>query len=226
LLAAYLSGEAHRALVTSTLAHLPQAHPGVCMALCRAGASLALAAAPAQSLACACVAERCCEVLRQLKGITATYRMTNKAAPTRHSHFVPGVTQPLRAFLDAPRQACLGAEARDRVASAVAALVTQRYEELARELVTTVRKTESSLKRLKDRRGAGGAPGAAGAPQPGAASSELSDTDKICRQLLLDAQEYGRQLSRFGVDAAQEPSFRALWEVVASDGEPLSLAAP
>ena len=41
--------------------------------------------------------ERCCEVLKQLRGITATYRMTNKPPPTRHSHFVPGILGPLKA---------------------------------------------------------------------------------------------------------------------------------
>lgn len=36
------------------------------------------------------VAERCVAVVRQLKGITATYRMTSKGPPTRHSHYVSG----------------------------------------------------------------------------------------------------------------------------------------
>ncbi len=35
-------------------------------------------------------AERCVAVVRQLKGITATYRMTSKGPPTRHSHYVTG----------------------------------------------------------------------------------------------------------------------------------------
>eukprot|EP00899_Mesostigma_viride_P006947 jgi/Mesvir1/16253/Mv08501-RA.2 len=42
------------------------------------------------------VVDKCVEVLKQLRGITATYRMTNKPLPTRHSHFVPGVLQPLK----------------------------------------------------------------------------------------------------------------------------------
>ncbi|KAL6497180.1 Conserved oligomeric Golgi complex subunit 2 [Orobanche gracilis] len=36
------------------------------------------------------------EDLRQLKGITATYRMTNKPLPVRHSPFVLGVLRPLK----------------------------------------------------------------------------------------------------------------------------------
>lgn len=36
------------------------------------------------------VVEKCVAVVRQLKGITATYRMTSKGPPVRHSHYVTG----------------------------------------------------------------------------------------------------------------------------------------
>ena len=36
------------------------------------------------------VVERCVGVVKQLKGITATYRMTSKGPPVRHSHYVSG----------------------------------------------------------------------------------------------------------------------------------------
>jgi hypothetical protein len=38
------------------------------------------------------VVERCMAMVRQLKGITATYRMTAKGPPVRHSHYVVGET--------------------------------------------------------------------------------------------------------------------------------------
>lgn len=36
------------------------------------------------------VLEHCVASVRQLKGITATYRMTAKGPPVRHSHYVAG----------------------------------------------------------------------------------------------------------------------------------------
>jgi hypothetical protein len=36
------------------------------------------------------VLEHCMAMVRQLKGITATYRMTAKGPPVRHSHYVAG----------------------------------------------------------------------------------------------------------------------------------------
>ena len=40
--------------------------------------------------ACVEVVESCVALVKQLKGITATYRMTSKGPPTRHSHYVTG----------------------------------------------------------------------------------------------------------------------------------------
>ena len=220
-LAAYLRGDAHRSLVLGAMRHVESAHGAVAAALDDVAGEILGAGAPAQAMAAVVVADRCMEVLRQIKGITATYRMTNKPAPTRHSHFVPGVTQPLRAILDGPRlSTSLSADAKQSFSHAVALVVTSRYEELARELVTTVKKTESSLRRLRERRAAGG-PGAAATPAGG--DSDMSDTDKICRQLVLDAQEFGRQLAKFGVDATTLPPFKELWTVVAPEGDPLTL---
>jgi len=34
-----------------------------------------------------------------MKGITATYRMTNKPLPVRHSPYVSGVLRPLKVWL-------------------------------------------------------------------------------------------------------------------------------
>jgi hypothetical protein len=214
-LAAYLRGDTHRSLVLGAMRHVESAHGAVVAALDDVAGEILEAGAPAQAMAAVVVADRCMEVLRQIKGITATYRMTNKPAPTRHSHFVPGVTQPLRAILDGPRlSASLSADAKRSFSHAVALVVTSRYEELARELVTTVKKTESSLRRLRERRAAGG-PGAAATPAGG--DSDMSDTDKICRQLVLDAQEFGRQLSKFGVDATSLPPFKELLKVVGEE---------
>ncbi|KAI8467408.1 MAG: hypothetical protein J3K34DRAFT_481362 [Monoraphidium minutum] len=160
------------------------------------------------------VAERCSAVVRQLKGITATYRMTSKGPPTRHSHYVSGVLAPLRQALDAPgAPARLPPPLRLALAAAVFDSVNGRYAQLAEELLASVRKTESSLKRLKKGRGPDG-----GAPpgEPGAA--EMSDSEKICLQLFLDAQEHGRQAERFGLAPAESASFAALLAAVAPGG--------
>ncbi|KAE8654776.1 elongation factor 1-delta 1-like isoform X1 [Hibiscus syriacus] len=150
------------------------------------------------------------EELRQLKGITATYRMTNKPLPVRHSPYVAGVLRPLKTFLDGEQaKKYLTSNARNNVLLGTATDITTRYYELAADLVSVARKTESSLQRIRQ-----------GAQRRAGASSDISDhnvsdTDKICMQLFLDIQEYGRNLAALGVEAAGIDAYRSLWQFVA-----------
>lgn len=154
--------------------------------------------------------ERSVEVLRQLKGITATYRMTNKPLPVRHSPYVSGVLRPLKDFLDGEQAASyLTKEIRNELVHGATLEITNRYHGLAADLVQVARKTESSLQKMR-----------LGVKRRGGASSDTSDrvvseTDKVCMQLFLDIQEYGRNLSALGVEAAKIPSYCELWNCVA-----------
>ncbi|KAK4374111.1 hypothetical protein RND71_004788 [Anisodus tanguticus] len=156
------------------------------------------------------IVEKSVEDLRQLKGITATYRMTNKPLPVRHSPYVSGVLRPLKEFLEGERAAtCLTNEMRNELLQGTALEITRRYNDLASELVNMSRRTESSLQKLR-----------LGAQRRAGASSDvsdhnLSDTDKICMQLFLDIQEYARSLKLLGVDAASIPPYQSLWQCVA-----------
>lgn len=97
-----------------------------------------------------------------------------------------------------------------QLATAVINQVSNRYQQLAEELLNTVRKTESSLKRLKKNR-AGEAEGG-----DGATAAAMSDSEKIGLQLQLDVQEYGRQISKYGIQPAQLQSYLSLVEAVGS----------
>lgn len=154
--------------------------------------------------------EKAVEDLRQLKGITATYRMTNKPLPVRHSPYVSAVLRPLKTLLDGERATIyLTKEARNELLLGAATEITGRYYELAADLVSVARKTESSLQRIRQ-----GAQRRAGASSD-VSDNNVSDTDKICMQLFLDIQEYGRNLTPLGVEAANIPAYRSLWQCVA-----------
>ncbi|KAL9438999.1 hypothetical protein AB3S75_024623 [Citrus x aurantiifolia] len=154
--------------------------------------------------------EKAVEDLRQLKGITATYRMTNKPLPVRHSPYVSGVLRPLKTLLEGERaMTYLTPEAKNELLLGAATQITSRYHELAAELISVARKTESSL--LKIRQGAQRRAGASS----DVSDHNVSDTDKICMQLFLDIQEYGRNLAALGVQAADIPPYRSLWQCVA-----------
>ncbi|CAN0901710.1 Conserved oligomeric Golgi complex subunit 2 [Linum grandiflorum] len=150
------------------------------------------------------------EDLKQLKGITATYRMTNKPLPVRHSPYVSGLLRPLKDFLQGERATSyLSEEAKKEILVGTATTITDCYSKLATELVSLARKTESSLQKIRQ-----GAQRRAGTSSD-VVDNSVSDTDKICMQLFLDIQEYKRNLEGLGVNAADIPSYRSLWQCVA-----------
>ncbi|KAG9129415.1 hypothetical protein Leryth_018479 [Lithospermum erythrorhizon] len=150
------------------------------------------------------------EDLKHMKGITATYRMTNKPLPVRHSPYVTGVLRPLKVFVEGDRATnYLPSDTRDQLVHRAATEITDRYHELAADLVSVARRTESSL--LKIRKGAQRRTGTSA----DVSDNNVSDTDKICMQLFLDIQEYARNLSLLGVEAADIPAYRSLWQCVA-----------
>ncbi|RAL48071.1 hypothetical protein DM860_017862 [Cuscuta australis] len=156
------------------------------------------------------IVEKAVKDIIQLKGITATYRMTNKPLPVKHSPYVSGVLRPLKVFLEGERATrYLTKELRNELLQGAAFKITDRFFELASDLANLARKTESSLQKIR-----------LGAQRRAGASSDISDhnisdTDKICMQLFLDIQEYARNLSSLGIDAASIPSYCSLWQCVA-----------
>ncbi|KAL4584795.1 hypothetical protein LXL04_009405 [Taraxacum kok-saghyz] len=154
--------------------------------------------------------EKSNEELKQLHGIVAAYRLTKKPPPVRHSHYVSGVLRPLKVFVEGERAGrYLTREMKDKLIEGAAVKITGRYNDMAADIVNTARKTETSLKRIRQ-----------GAQRRAGASSDISDhnvseTDRICMQLFLDIQEYGRNLGGLGVEAAKIPAYGSLWQLVA-----------
>lgn len=156
------------------------------------------------------IVKKSVEDLRQLKGITATYRMTNKL-PVRHSPYVSGILRPLKAFLEGDRIVLLTKETVNELLLGTTERITNRYYEIAADVVNVARKTENSLMRIRQ-----GAQRRVGASSD-ASDNNISDTEKICMQLFLDIQEYGRNLAALGVNAAEIPAYCSFWQFVAPE---------
>lgn len=160
------------------------------------------------------ITEQCVVVLKQLRGIVATFRMTKRSQPERPSHYVSAILSPLQAFLQGSGAQKLSTEARADLTKAVVAGISARYQQLAEDTLDTVRKTESSLKRLKTRQKAGAT------EAEGSNAGPAADTDKmIAMQLVLDVQEFGRLAKEAGVELAQVEAYQELWGVVATPAD-------
>ena len=88
-------------------------------------------------------------------------------------------------------------------AKAVAAAVTQRYFELSKTSLETVRNDEQARLRLSIK--------------PAAGAESVSDSHKICVQLCLDVHAFASELEDVGVSAKELPEYAQLQEAVRPD---------
>lgn len=122
----------------------------------------------------------CCTPISAVKGVAATYRMTNRPPPTQASPFVATILRPLQEFDNAygsrtPPQ--IGDDWKRSVVSSV----SEKYSIAVEELIATVKRTEEALKsRTTKRMMAGG----------------MSDGEKVKLQLFLDNAEFKKHVEQ------------------------------
>lgn len=127
---------------------------------------------------------KCSGPLAAVKGVAATYRMTNRPPPTQASPFVGTILRPLKDFHQE-----FASRTPDRVGSKwkeqVVVTVADRYSVAVEELIATVQRTEVALKNRKARRTAVGG---------------MSDGEKVKLQLFLDYKTFSQHVQEIGVD--------------------------
>lgn len=130
------------------------------------------------------IAQKCSGPLAAVKGVAATYRMTNRPPPTQASPFVATILRPLKDF-----DSEFASRTPERVGSnwknQIIATVAERYSVAVEELLTTVQRTEAALKNRKAKRNAVGG---------------MSDGEKVKLQVYLDYKAFADQILEVGVD--------------------------
>jgi hypothetical protein len=139
--------------------------------------------------------EKCSGPLAAVKGVAATYRMTNRPPPTQASPFVGTVLRPLKEF-DNEFSDRTPDHIGSRWKTLVVTSITDRYSLAMEELIDTVKKTEVALQNRRATRRA--------------ASGGVSDGDKVKLQLFLDYQQYSRHVQELGVDPTTIPGIAKL----------------
>jgi hypothetical protein len=151
---------------------------------------------------------KCSGPLAAVKGVAATYRMTNRPPPTHASPFVATILRPLKEFDKefanrTPHH--IGSNWKHSIVTTVA----DRYSEAVQELIETVKRTEVALQSRRTRR---------------AASGGISDGDKVKLQLYLDFQEFSRSVQEVGIDLSSCPGIAKL-QSLTIEGEQLQQQA-
>jgi hypothetical protein len=140
-----------------------------------------------------CVVERVCGLcmasLDEAKTIPRLYRHTNRDVPTKPSGFVTKVMSPLQSFLNT-HSPVLPTQFRNDWTARCLNAVTDRFLAITGDVLTSVKKTEDSLLRLKRTRKSTGAATASGTPG-------ITDDSKIRLQLSLDVEKYKQLMDEF-----------------------------
>lgn len=149
--------------------------------------------------------DKCSGPLAAVKGVAATYRMTNRPPPTQASPFVSTILRPLKEFDDefanrTPEQ--IGTKWK----TSIVGTITDRYSAAVDDLLSTVKKTEVALQNRRTTRRA--------------ASGGISDGDKVKLQLFLDYQEFSRHVEELGIDPSTIPGLSNL-ESLTTEGSQL-----
>ncbi|KAH8991106.1 COG complex component [Lactarius hatsudake] len=164
---------------------------------------------PLSSQIISILTRRASDALQPVRSMPLQFRaMSNKRPPSEPSFFVVGVLRPVRAFFGMESGtgpgAPLKAELMQSFAEEVFEAVVQKYI----IYVTTMRKKEESLRKLKKGKKApfslfGGGP----------KEEDGRDEERIRQQMALDVEAFGKDAETLGVDVQGSVSFKSLLEI-------------
>ena len=132
--------------------------------------------------------KKCSAPLAAVKGVAATYRMTNRPPPTQASPFVTTILRPLKEFSTefanrTPERVGL------RWKQSIVVTIADRYAAAVEELIATVQRTEGALQR-----------NARGRRTRLAAAGGMSDGEKVTLQLHLDYLTFLANVEEAGIN--------------------------
>lgn len=149
---------------------------------------------------------QCAQHLKLVMDIPRLYRKTNREVPSKPSGYVILILKPLETFVS-DVAGLISTDLRTRWLKDVIDATTKQYLAVTSDVITSIKKMEDSLKRLKRARDK-----SVGQTTSGA----MTDDDKIRLQLIIDAEHFGHQIENLGVKKESIKSYEELTEVVES----------
>ncbi|MCI4376177.1 hypothetical protein PGIGA_G00185360 [Pangasianodon gigas] len=150
--------------------------------------------------------ERSFRFLKNASEVPRLYRRTNKEVPTRASAYMDNALQPLHQLLTDSTGVVKASIIQEWLRVALSDC-THRYFETISDVLSSVRKMEESLKRLKQAR-------KTATTSTAGANAGPSDDSKIRLQLALDVEYLGEQIQKMGLQPSDITMFSALLDLV------------
>uniref|UniRef100_A0A0B7BG98 Conserved oligomeric Golgi complex subunit 2 n=1 Tax=Arion vulgaris TaxID=1028688 RepID=A0A0B7BG98_9EUPU len=135
------------------------------------------------------VIKKCSVFLAQVNDIPRLYRRTKKEVPSKPSAYLSGVLKPLNQFCE-EHSAALNDQQKTEFLTHVFAALSQQFAEVTSEVLTSTKKMEESLRRLKKARGG---------DKEKEKGGGISDSDKIRSQIIIDIKTFLGQVEIMGV---------------------------
>ncbi|XP_072912679.1 conserved oligomeric Golgi complex subunit 2 [Hemitrygon akajei] len=151
------------------------------------------------------VSEACFSYLKNASEVPRLYRRTNKEVPTKASLYVENALKPLY-NLQSQYKSVVKANRIQEWLSCALRISTERYYETVSDVLSSVKKMEESLKRLKQAR-------KSAAPSNMGTNSGISDDNKIRLQFALDVEYLWDQVQKLGLQMSSFTQFAALLDV-------------
>ncbi|XP_034040757.1 conserved oligomeric Golgi complex subunit 2 [Thalassophryne amazonica] len=151
--------------------------------------------------------ERCCRFLKSASEVPRLYRRTNKDLPVRASAYMDNALRPLHQLVTDSAGLVTPSTAQEWLRVSLSEC-THRYYETISEVLSSVRKMEESLKRLKQARKTTATSATAGA------NGGPTDDTKIRLQLALDVEYLGEQIEKMGLQPSDISMFSTLLDLV------------
>ncbi|KAH8312337.1 hypothetical protein KR044_010281 [Drosophila immigrans] len=138
------------------------------------------------------------ENVRQVNDLPRLYRKTNREVPSRCSGYIEQMLRPLKSFV-AQHESQLGALVVEQILTEVCSNITKAYFNVVSDVLTSVQKTEESLRRLRNLKSGS----ASNAPSSSSSTAAVSDDDKIRLQLRVDVAAWTLELSKLNFQPTQ-----------------------
>ncbi|XP_037751144.1 conserved oligomeric Golgi complex subunit 2 isoform X1 [Chelonia mydas] len=152
------------------------------------------------------LSESCFSYLKSALEVPRHYRRTNKEVPTKASPYVDSALKPFYRLQNEYKDMLTQPRIHQWLESALSES-TQKYYETVSDVLSSVKKMEESLKRLKQAR-------KTVIPNHVSSNGGMSDDNKIRLQLALDVEYFGDQMQKMGLQTSNIKSFSALLELV------------
>ncbi|KAJ7342235.1 hypothetical protein JRQ81_009796 [Phrynocephalus forsythii] len=160
------------------------------------------------------LSDSCFSCLKSALEIPRLYRRTNKEVPTKALPYVDSALKPFFQLKEEYKEILKPTIIEHWLEGAVN-MSTQKYFETISDILSSVKKMEESLKRLKQARKTVTA-------NTISSNGGMSDDSKIRLQLSLDVEYFGLQIQKMGLELSSIKSFSALSELVQAAKDQIS----